>query len=651
MTLRRLALPTGVVALGLGAVALVEPGLIPLDPDRFVVSLVGVLALVQALRVARSRYRDTVDEADTPDPERPVATPTPGDELETAATEFLGRQRAFHYRTRIEDGLRTAARTVLTRYGPYSDAEARALLETGAWTDDPYAAGFLGDVDAPSPSLRSRIRGVLGDESSFQRSARRTVDEIAAKAGSTPSSTRETAEDSGPNEPEADGADLTRPATTRNCEADVNTDGGVPRESGVTGHWRGVSVVALVGIGVGILVEQPAVLLAAVVGVGFAAYARSSAFVAGDVSIERRLGDEEPEPGDEVEVTVTVSNDSDRFLPDLRVVDGVPEALAVTDGSPRCGTALRPGASTTFTYSITARRGVHRFEPTLVLARDLSAERERELSFEVDGSLTCRPLLRAGTEPLTLRERTSQYVGQVETSSGGEGIEFYATRDYQPGDARNRIDWNHRARTGELTTVEFRKERAATVVLVIDARTAAYVAPAPYAAHAVDRSVEAAGQLFATLSDAGNRVGIAALGAEPCWLPPSAGVDHSVKARELLATHPALSPVPTEARSAVARWRKRLRKRLSPGTQLVFLTPLSDDYATHFARRFDEYGHPVTVVSPDPTVDRTAGHRLAGVARTIRTSTLRSAGIPVIDWPSDEPVDVALARYDERWSR
>jgi uncharacterized protein (DUF58 family) len=242
-------------------------------------------------------------------------------------------------------------------------------------------------------------------------------------------------------------------------------------------------------------------------------------------------------------------------------------------------------------------------------------------------------------------------VGQVETASGGEGIEFYATRDYRPGDAMSRIDWNRRAKTGELTTVEFREERAATVVIVIDARETAYVSPDSHTPHAVDRIVDTAGQLFTTLTESSDRVGIAAVGSEPCWLAPGSGVDHRVNARELLATHPALTPVPKEDLSAAVGWRKQLRKRLSSGTQVIFLTPLCDEYGSRFARQFDEHGYPVTVISPDPTADRTTSHRLLRVARTHRISALRSTGIPVIDWSWDEPIGVALAHFNERWSQ
>lgn len=658
MNYRRLALFVGITALGFSLIAIVYPGLMAFSLDRIIVSVIGALALIQALRVIQSRRHEELDEAVTPDPELSVATPPPGDELETVLKQFLDTRRIYYHRSRIREGLRSAAVSVLTQYGAYSEPEAEEALAAGTWTDNIYAAAFLGGENAPRPPVRTRLRDIVRRESSLERGVRHTVDAIAATAGVTsqmtggtvdPPRCRNTSHSNSESDPSP-----TQFSTATNHEGDEfddRTEDIVSRDSHSTGHWRGVSVVAFVGIGVGILVEQPAVLLAGVVGIGFAAYARSSALPSGSVAISRTLSADQPEPGDDIEVTVTVTNESDRFLPDLRIVDGVPESLAVTNGSPRFGTALRPGRSTTFTYTVTARRGVHTFAPTALVARDLTTSVEQERLLPEETTLTCIPSLRPLSEPVPLREQATQYVGRVETRSGGDGIEFYASREYRPGDSMSRIDWNRLARTGELTTVEFREERAATVVIVIDARETAYVSPEPHTPHAVDRAVDAAGQLFTTLSDSGDRVGITALSSEPCWLAPDSGVDHRVEARDLLATHPALTPVPTESRSAMFRWRKQLRKRLSPGTQVIFITPLCDEYGGRFARRLDEYGYPVTVISPDPTADRTPSHRLSQVARMLRLSALRSTGIPVIDWPWDETVDVALARYNERWSQ
>lgn len=654
MNYRWLASILGVAILGFGLLVMVYPGLVVFGPIQILVWGVGGLVVLQALRVVQDRRDSDLDEAVTPDPELPITSPSPGEDLETVLEQFLDTRDAYLYRSRLRDGLRSAAVAVLTRYGGYTEADAEVALETGTWTDDRFAAAYLGGGNALTLPVRTRIRNWFRRESPMDLDVRHTVDAIAAVAGVTPRSS-EGSDDTAQRPERRRGGTGREPSPTdvspsRDVEFADEADDVVTRASHPTGHWRGVSVVALVGIGAGLLTGEPAVLLAGVVGIGFAAYARSAVLPPGSVSIDRSLDADHPEPSDDVRVTVTVTNETDGHLPDLRLVDGVPETLTVTDGSPRFGTALRPGERTTFTYTVEARRGVHTFGRTLLVARDLANAVEQERSLLAETELTCIPSLRALTEPIPLRERATQYVGRVETPDSSDGIEFYATREYRRGDPLSRIDWNRRARTGELTTVEFRQERAATVVIVIDAIDAAYVSAGPYEPHAVDRAVDAAGQLYATLSDSGDRVGITALSPEQCWLEPGSDVDHTVEARALLATHPSLSPAPRDGHST-ARWRRQLRERLSPGTQLVFLTPLCEEYSAQFARQFEAYGYPVTVLSPDPTADRTPGHRLAGVARTLRISTLRSAGIPVVDWPRDQTVEEALARYNERWDR
>ncbi|MEF8841679.1 MAG: DUF58 domain-containing protein [Haloarculaceae archaeon] len=661
MSDRRLASLLGVAALGLGLAVMVAPGIVGFGPGPILVWGVGGLVLLRALGVIQNRRRSDLDEAVTPDPELPTATPPPGEDIEAVLEGFLDTRNATFHRGRVREGLRSAAVAVLSRYGTYSEAEAEAALDAGTWTDDRSATAFLGEANAPPLSPLARVRNRFRDETSMDRAVRHTVDAIAAAAGLEP---RSGGSDGAARRlgigrgREARAADAGREpsstdVTTRGDDgSDRGTADVVSRATHPTGHWRGVSVVALVGIGAGVLVGEPAVLLAGAVGIGFAAYARSSVLPPGSVSIDRSLGVDRPEPGEDVRVTVTVTNRTDRFIPDLRLVDGVPGPLAVVDGSPRLGTALRPGERTSFTYTVQARRGIHTFDRALLVARDLpgSAEQERSIAAATETTLTCVPSLRPSTEPVPLRERATRYVGQVETAEGGDGVELYATREYRRGDALSRIDWNRRARTGELTTVEFQEERAATVVLVIDATAAAYVSGHLHDPHAVDRAVDAAGRIYASLSGAGHRVGVAAPGPEGCWLAPGSDVDHAVEARELLATHPALSSVPGGIRSTT-RWQRRLRERLPAGTQIVFLTPLGEAYGARFARQFEAYGYPVTVVSPDPTADRTAGNRLARIARTLRVTALRATGIPVIDWPPDRTIDEAIARYNERWER
>jgi uncharacterized repeat protein (TIGR01451 family) len=413
-----------------------------------------------------------------------------------------------------------------------------------------------------------------------------------------------------------------------------------------TNRWVGVAGFALLLGGVGMVVREPGLLVAAALPVAYAAYARAADAPRPDLVAERTVDSDAPEPGDRVRVSVTVRNAGSRPLTDVRLVDGVPPGLSATTPA-RLGTALRPGSVATFGYEVVARRGDHEWGPVTAAVRDASGASERRVEMPCSTTLRCVPRLDA-TADLPLRGLTTQLSGRVATDVAGTGVEFYAIREYRRGDPRNRIDWNRRARTGELSTLQFREERAATVCLLVDARERAYVAPSDEDPSAVERSLDAAGAAFSALLDNGDRVGIAGLGAGECYLAPSTGDAHRARARELLATHPTFAPTPANAPRFPDIDERYLHARLPGDAQVVFLSPVADGYPVRLARRLDALGHAVTVVSPDPTGEGTAGRTLARIERRIRLSRLRTAGIRVIDWR--DSLATALARESGRWS-
>lgn len=416
-----------------------------------------------------------------------------------------------------------------------------------------------------------------------------------------------------------------------------------------TEHWTGIGALSLAALAVGLPLRQEGLFLVALVGVGFAAYAYIDEAPDPEVTITRDLSDDSPSADEEVRVTVTVTNDGDATLPDLRLVDGVPSGLAVTEGTARLGTALRPGKRATYSYTVTAVRGSHEWEPMTVVVRNASGSRERTVETNTETILRCLPEL-SSTADLPLRGLTTPYAGQVATDVAGSGIEFHSTRRYRHGDPLSRVDWNRYARTGKLSTLSFREERAATVVLLIDCREESYVSPDEETPNAVERSVEAAGEAFSALLSTGDRIGIASYGDEECWLAPNTGTRHRAAARRLLGSHPAFSVSPTEGPFYPSIALRRLRRRLSADAQVVLFSPLVDDYMTTVAKRLDAYGHKVTVISPDPTTADSPGHRLAQVERLERLRDLRRGGLRVLDW-GDRPLAVELARANERWRR
>ena len=433
-----------------------------------------------------------------------------------------------------------------------------------------------------------------------------------------------------------------------------------------TDRWRGVVAVALFAGAVGVFGKRPDVLLCAVVGVVFAVYPRITSEPSVNVAVDRTVSDRSPTHEEPTEVTVTVRNVGESVLPDIRIVDGVPPMLPVTGGSARHATALRPGKSTTFSYELTARHGTHSFGETTIIARDVSGSREVETTVSADAEIECH----AAVPAVPLRAQSGQRPGRIVADTGGNGIEFDRTRTYRAGDPLNRIDWRRYARTGELTTVEFREERVASVVVCVDARPSAYRARNGDP-HAVSHGVAAARELCAALLEANDRAGLAAFGRDFLWEAPETGSDHAARLRRVLATHPTLSLQPPEASGAfadlgewftsprgiadggesqVAEQTATLRKRLGGETQVILLSPLLDEPIVESALSLEADGNAVTVVSPDVTTEETVGGRLARTERSNRIHSLQGAGVPVIDWDTGESLGTVLLRAAERGS-
>ncbi|NEU58202.1 DUF58 domain-containing protein [Halorussus sp. MSC15.2] len=421
----------------------------------------------------------------------------------------------------------------------------------------------------------------------------------------------------------------------------------------------GTTVALLAGAG-GILTKNTTVFLAGVVGFAYAAYRYGTRPPDLDVSVERAIAERSPLPSSDVEIALTVRNEGDEPISDLRIVDGVPERLGVVSGSPRHCTSLRPGEEATFTYEVRARRGTHEFGRTGLVARNVSgsAERRTERNARAPGdaadaatTITCET--RADDVPLPAD--TSSHPGQVTTDSGGEGVEFYATREYQSSDPMSRIDWKRYAKSRELTTVDFRETRAATVMVVVDARTPALVARRAGEPDAVELGEYAAERLAEAFVRRNDRVGLAIFGPDERYLAPAGGDEQVARVRaELESTAP-----PTDHLEGIFSERRRnranedrfdtLRKRMPDAAQVVFLSPMADDYAVDVAERFRAYGHAVTVVSPDVTGSGTVGGAIDRIERDERLTALRGS-VRVVDWSPDEPIRTAVSAATARWS-
>ncbi|MEY7848848.1 DUF58 domain-containing protein [Natrarchaeobius sp. A-rgal3] len=303
-------------------------------------------------------------------------------------------------------------------------------------------------------------------------------------------------------------------------------------------RWRGAVAATILLVAIGVARGNGAVLLGAVVPLAYVAYgAISSVSVPDGLSVRRTISPTPAPPGRPVTISLEIENDGERTLTDVRVADAVPEDLAVTGGSPRGGATLEPGDRLVLEYAVIARRGEYEFDPPQVRIRGLGAGAVVTAAPAVDGdgSLACR--LDADAPPLE-RIGTGR-IGQLTTDRPGEGLTFHSTREYRPDDPADRIDWRHYAKRGSLATVNYERQVAATIVLVVDARAPNRVVAGPGRPTAVELSAYAATRALTDLLGHGHDVGVAAIGlagpgpAGLHWLEPNSGAEQRARGLEI----------------------------------------------------------------------------------------------------------------------
>ena len=427
-------------------------------------------------------------------------------------------------------------------------------------------------------------------------------------------------------------------------DADAVASREVSVDTQAVDRWSTGVVLALFAGAAGVALQNPVVFLGAVVGLAYACYGYVTRPPPLDVTVERTLSATAPLPGDAVGVTLTVANESDRPIADLRVTDGVPGSLSVDDGESRACVSLGSGETAVLTYELLARRGDHTFSGPRLVARNASGTVRREVTAGVASSIRVDTTLDAPA----LHGRTLPYPGQTATDDGGEGVEFYSTRQYARGDPMNRIDWKRYARTNELSTVSFREDEATSVTVVVDDRESARVARDPDGETGAALGRHAARRLAEALLDTNDRVGVASL-ADGGYVVPATGREQRARITRFLDDPESVEGRPGVLANACRYGVDRLCRHLDRRSRVAVCSPLTDDRAVETTKTLAARGHAVTVVAPDMTPDTTGGN-LARIERSKRVDALRRAGVRVVEWSPEDALAVAMARAERRWS-
>ncbi len=361
------------------------------------------------------------------------------------------------------------------------------------------------------------------------------------------------------------------------------------------------------------------------------------------LSVRRTVDPTPVAPGQPVTVSLAATNEGDRTLTDLRIVDSVPDELQVVDGSPRAGVALDPGETCAIEYTVVARRGDYDFEQPRARLRPSGAGMVATMDLATDGDdrLACR--LDSGAPPLG--DHGDDFVGQLTSDRPGRGVQFHSTREYRHGDAADRIDWRGYAQRGELATVNYERWVSASVVVVLDVRERCRVAAGPGRPTAVERSAYAAVRTATALMRIGHDVGLAVIGRDTTgpagldWIPPRAGSNHRSRLKARIE-HAVDVDVPSDVDPAL-QFRK-VAEVAGANSQLVLVSPLLDDEPVDAVTSWGALERARVVLSPDVVTGTTVGGQLEAVRRRTRLVRCQSSGAHTIDWRRGTALALAL---------
>jgi uncharacterized protein (DUF58 family) len=340
--------------------------------------------------------------------------------------------------------------------------------------------------------------------------------------------------------------------------------------------------------------------------------------------------------GEEVTVTATIGMPGGHPLdeitaelmpaPQVELVSGAAAQVFLHEGRVAASWVVRPG-----------RWG--RYPPGAVLARAGLGAAEVLIRAEPDPlEIFPRPArMRPRLVPAELLRRIGEHTGRAV----GAGTEFAGLRPYQPGDQLRDVNRAVSIRRGQLHVNQRAAERAADLVIMIDAFGPAEGAVAD---RTLDLAVHGAATLAAAYLRVSDRAGVVVLGGALRWLGPAHGDRQFYRIAELLLEArydswviPDLDRIP--------------RTALPPGTLAVVFSPLLDPRGLAALTDLRRRGFPLIVVDTlrdePPAVARPADAGLAlrlwRLDRAATRSALRALGVPVLPWTDDAELDSVLA--------
>ncbi|KOX96617.1 MULTISPECIES: hypothetical protein [Halorubrum] len=168
----------GVAAVAVGVLAALDRGVAAaISPTSAVVTLLGVLGVVQGVRYANARRDRRRLLTDPGEPERRAPAAVPGTDLDERIARVVSpAPGGYRDRRDLRDRIREVAVDAVARDRNCPPEAAAAAVDDGTWTDDPTAAAFF-DTRSGYP-VRVRLSAGIRGRSNYWYGLRAAVDEI-----------------------------------------------------------------------------------------------------------------------------------------------------------------------------------------------------------------------------------------------------------------------------------------------------------------------------------------------------------------------------------------------------------------------------------------------------------------------------------------
>ena len=352
-----------------------------------------------------------------------------------------------------------------------------------------------------------------------------------------------------------------------------------------------------------------------------------------DVEIERIISHNRFLEGQTVEVVLKIR--ARERIASLKVVDELPPELELVEGSNWRVLSLRPGDEEEIRYKVRVRRGIHEFNWVHLAYRDPFRFFRIEKRIEHYSEIVGVPRIEDVPTPYSTKG-TKVTVGPLPSPRVGEGVEFHAVREYQPGDPLKIINWKATARTGRIMANEYESERKVDVIFIVDASSKGQAV--------LDYTVRAAASLMLNAMNDGTSFGMVLAESVPLWVRVDYGKRHFFKCIDFLST-----AKPDKNNMISYQVEHLIRSRFPPRAQLVYLSPLVTEESREALRVMSRYGYNVVVISPNPysavepqSREEELALRLLSLQRKAALKGMRAYGV-IIDWDVRKPLKTAIA--------